>query len=246
MRKIIVGMLSVGVLCFAAAGVSWVQAGDETTKTEARNVDEQQELKDASDTMAEIMSIPEDGIPESMLSGAAAIAVVPDVIKASFVAGARHGDGVIVVRTDKGGWSAPVFIELTGGSIGLQAGVQSTDVVLVFKNRDAAYKVLNGEFTLGADGSVAAGPVGREASAGTGAKLDHEVYSYSRAKGLFAGVSLDGSKIYLNKDANAEFYGEDFTTAAALVDGDVKVPPEAEAFTKEISKYTAQTQKAQP
>ncbi len=241
MRKIIIGMVSFGFLALGAAAMTtWVWADDTkgtSAKLEKPNVDEKQELLDASTTLKEITSIPEDGIPESMLTGAAAIAVVPDVIKAGFVASGRYGDGVMVVRDAKGGWSAPVFIELTGAGIGLQAGVQSTDVVLVFKNRDAAYKVLNGEFTLGADGSVAAGPVGREASAGTGAKLDHEVYSYSRTKGLFAGVSLDGSKISINNDANMEFYGKD-ATASGIVDGKVKVPAEGTSFVTEVSKYT--------
>jgi lipid-binding SYLF domain-containing protein len=211
-----------------------------TEKKEARDVDEKQEMLDAIDTVKEIIAVPEDGIPQAMLDDAVAIAVVPDVIKASFLAGARHGDGVMVVRNAAGHWSPPVFIELTGGSVGMQAGVQSTDVVLVFKNRDAAQKVLNGEFTLGVDGSVAAGPVGREASAGTGVKLDHEIYSYSRSRGLFAGVSVDGSKITVSMTANAEYYGKEYATAHALVNGKgVRMPAEAEEFVTELSKHTA-------
>lgn len=140
-----------------------VRAGDE--KAEAPAADEQHELQDATDTVKEIIGVPEGGIPHALLDEAAAIAIIPDVVKAGLVAGARHGDGVMVIRQDDGHWSHPMFVDLTGASVGWQAGVEATDVVLVFKNGDAARKVIDGEFTLGADGSIAAGPVGREASA---------------------------------------------------------------------------------
>ncbi|HEU4364111.1 MAG TPA: lipid-binding SYLF domain-containing protein [Candidatus Krumholzibacteria bacterium] len=234
-------LVSAGILLAGAlVAIENVGAGDEgTANKEARSIDEKQELQDATDTMREIIGIPEEGIPQALLSESAAVVVVPDVIKAGFVVGGRHGDGVMVVRTEDGSWSNPVFVELTGASVGWQVGVEATDIVLVFKNRDAAWKVLNGEFTLGADGSVAAGPVGRQASAGTGLKLDHEVYSYSRSRGLFAGVSIDGSKLSVNRDANARFYGEAYADANVLIAAkDLKAPSEAGAFVAELSKHT--------
>jgi len=242
MHKQFVFTMVVGVLALAAVTTSWVAAEDEKSnqqKEAARVVDGKQELLDARDTLKQIMSIPEDGIPQAMLDDAAAIAIIPGVINVAFVAGGRHGDGVMVVRGADGSWSPPLFIDLTGASVGFQAGVQSTDVVLVFKNGDAARKVLNGEFTLGADASIAAGPVGRDVSAGTGLTLDQEVYSYSRSRGVFAGVALDGSKIYVNKDANAEYYGKAYAEANVLVAGKgLKVPAEATAFVTELSQYT--------
>jgi lipid-binding SYLF domain-containing protein len=225
-----------------AAGAAPARADDDATKAkETRNVDEKQELTAANNALQQIVNIKEDGIPEAMLNDAAAIVVVPEVIKVSFIVGARHGDGVMVVRNSDGSWSSPIFVELTGANVGLQAGAQSSDVVLVFKNADAAWKVLDGEFALGADVGVAAGPVGREASAATGAKFDHEIYSYSRSKGVFAGAALDGSKLSVNKQANADYYGAAYADPHAIVSADannLKAPAEARAFCKTVAATT--------
>lgn len=161
----------------------------------------------AARVFQENISIPMRGIPQTLLTNAQAIAIVPDVVKLGFVLAGRRGHGVLVVRNPDGSWSNPVFITLTGGSIGWQAGVQATDVILVFKSRKSVSHVLNGQFTLGADAAVAAGPVGRQAAAATDVELKAEIYSYSRSRGLFAGVALDGSVLSVNANANAAFYG---------------------------------------
>src|SRR5262249_16811056 len=140
------------------------------------------------------------------LRDAQGIAVVPGLIKGGFVVGVRHGRGIVIVKDDNGNWRAPSFITITGGSIGWQAGVQATDVVLVFKTRKSIQGLLSGKFTIGADASAAAGPVGREASAATDATLRAEIYSYSRSRGLFAGAAIDGSMISIDNPLTATYY----------------------------------------
>lgn len=154
----------------------------------------------------EIMAIPLSGIPTSMLADAHGVAIIPNVIRGGFVVGARHGRGVLLVREQTGLWHAPVFITLTGGNIGWQAGVQSTDVILVFRSRRSVDGIMAGRFTIGADAAAAAGPVGRQASAATDRTLNAEILSYSRSRGLFAGVALDGSMIQIDGLATANFY----------------------------------------
>lgn len=161
----------------------------------------------ATRVLRENVAVPMSGIPQALLNNAQAIAIVPDVVKVGFVLAGRRGHGVIVVRNPDGSWSNPVFITLTGGSVGWQVGVQSTDVILVFKSQKSARHVLDGQFTLGADAAVAAGPLGRQAAAATDVELRAEIYSYSRSRGLFAGVSLDGSVMEVDSNANAAFYG---------------------------------------
>ena len=146
---------------------------------------------------------PDKAIPQDLLRNAKAIAVIPDMIKAGFVIGGRRGEGLISVKTRDGTWSNPSFITMTGGSVGFQAGVSSTDVVLVFRTQRGVDSIVRGKFTLGADAAAAAGPVGRNASASTDGQLKAEIYSYSRSRGLFAGVSLDGSALRIDYDANA-------------------------------------------
>lgn len=163
-------------------------------------------VRTSSAVLQEIMAVPLNAIPRAMLEDAEGIAIIPNVLKGSFVIGARHGYGVLLVRAEDRQWHAPAFISLTGGNVGWQVGVQSTDVVLVFKTRKSIEGILSGKFTLGADAAAAAGPVGRNASVGTDAKLSAEIYSYSRSRGLFAGVSLDGSVISVDQFANAAYY----------------------------------------
>ena len=151
--------------------------------------DEESKLLDAIEVLHEINRIPENAIAPHLLKNAHGIAIVPGVIKLGFVVAGRHGQGVICVRNASGGWSNPSFVTLTGGSVGWQAGAQSTDVILVFKSRKSVDAIARGKFTLGADASVAAGPVGRHAEAGTDIQLKSEIYSYSRNRGLFAGVA---------------------------------------------------------
>jgi lipid-binding SYLF domain-containing protein len=141
---------------------------------------------------------------------------MPDVVKAGLVFGGRGGKGLMAVRGSDGTWSNPTFITLGGGSFGFQAGVQSADVVLVFRNRRGVDNIVNGKFTLGADASVAAGPVGRSAQASTDGQLKAEIYSYSRARGLFAGIALDGAVIAIDNRANRRVYGRDVTARMIL------------------------------
>lgn len=185
--------------------------------------------------LKEITSIPLNGIPRSMFSGARGIAIVPNVIKGSFIIGARHGNGVLLVRADNGRWHAPVFISLTGGNVGWQVGVQSTDVILVFKTQKSVDGILSGKFTLGADAAAAAGPVGRQAAAATDERLRAEIYSYSRSRGLFAGVSIDGSVIQVNHLANAAYYRSPGPGQP------VNVPPSAARLVGQVASLTATT-----
>ncbi|GFO60746.1 hypothetical protein GMST_30710 [Geomonas silvestris] len=169
--------------------------------------DSAKDVRDSASVLQTIMKIPEKGIPPVLLRDAQAIVIVPDVIKGAFIVGGRHGTGVVVVRQEGGGWSDPAFVSLTGGSIGWQVGGQSTDVILVFKHRKGVEGLLKGKFTLGADAAVAAGPVGRSAEAATDIMLKSEILSYSRSRGLFAGVSLEGASLQVDEDATAAYYG---------------------------------------
>jgi lipid-binding SYLF domain-containing protein len=173
---------------------------------------------EASRVLGDILRIPEESVPSNLLQEARAIAVIPNVVKAGFVVGGRRGRGLIAVRTRDGTWSHPSFITLTGGSFGFQAGVQSADVILVFRSDRGVDSIVNGKFTLGADASVAAGPVGRSAQASTDEQLKAEIFSYSRARGLFAGVALDGTRLGIDNKSNQAVYGPG-NTARAIFEG---------------------------
>jgi lipid-binding SYLF domain-containing protein len=147
-------------------------------------------------------------IPHDLISKYEGIVIIPRMINAGLVVGGKRGKGVAIVKLDDGKWSDPVFITFTGGSVGPQIGVQSVDLVLVFRHKGVLAKVKNGDFTIGGDISAAAGPVGRSSSANTDYKLEAEVYSYSRSRGLFAGISINGSSLAIDKDANHAYYGE--------------------------------------
>lgn len=175
---------------------------------------EDERAANAVRVLTEIQKIPEQGIPDKLLDEGKAIIVIPDTLKAGLVFGGRRGHGLMSVKTADGTWSNPVFIKLTGGSIGFQAGVQSSDVVLVFRNDRNLDNIVNGKFTLGADAGVAAGPVGRNASASTDGQLKAEIWSWSRARGLFAGVALDGAVLQIDDDANVAVYGSAATPRA--------------------------------
>ncbi len=163
-------------------------------------------ISEASEVLEEIMSIPEKGIPPALLKNAQGIAIIPGVIKVGLIIGGRHGSGILSIRDENGNWTNPSFITITGGSIGWQIGAKSTDIILVFKTRKSISNIMKGQFTLGADVAIAAGPVGRSAEAATDAQLKAEIYSYSRSRGLFAGISLEGAALSIDDKANAEFY----------------------------------------
>ena len=164
-------------------------------------------LQDAYDVMDELEDIPSKGIPPKLLSEAQAIAIIPRVVKAGFIIGGRGGHGVVLTKDANGQWGNPTFVNLGGASFGFQAGVQSTDVVLLFRHKKTLERVLEGrrKITLGADASIAAGPVGRQAEAGTDLRLQSEILSYSRSRGLFAGVALDGAMIGHDERANSAY-----------------------------------------
>ncbi|MEP7184816.1 MAG: lipid-binding SYLF domain-containing protein [Rhodanobacter sp.] len=190
--------------------------------------------------LADIMQAPDKAIPQDLLRDAKAIAVIPDLLKVGFVFGGRRGEGLISVKSPNGTWSNPSFITMTGGSIGFQAGVSSTDVVLIFRTQRGVDSIVRGKFTLGADASAAAGPVGRTATAATDEQLRAEIYSYSRARGLFAGVALDGSALRIDYDANAAVYGAGVTPRRIFEGGVSNVPTPVVDFRDRLEEYTSQ------
>ncbi|HEV3344381.1 MAG TPA: lipid-binding SYLF domain-containing protein [Pirellulales bacterium] len=171
----------------------------------------------STQVLHDIMGIPMRRIPEALLADAQGIAIIPDVIKVGFVGGIRRGRGVVMVRDRDGDWGLPQFVTLTGGSVGWQAGIQATDVILVFRTKKSIEGLLSGKFTLGAGASVAAGPVGRSAEAATDAELKAEILSYSRGRGVFAGVAIDGSAIEIDGPSHQSYYGSPASVLPAVV-----------------------------
>jgi lipid-binding SYLF domain-containing protein len=189
--------------------------------------------------LKEIMMAPDKRVPANLIQDAQAIAVIPDVIKAGLIIGGRHGVGLISVKGASGTWSNPSYVSMTGGSIGFQIGVQSTDAILVFRTQRGVDSIVHGKFTLGADASVAAGPVGRDAHAATDAQLKAEIYSYSRSRGLFAGVALDGSVLAIDNDANQAVYGDGMTPRRIFAGEVSNVPNAIVDFRDRLEEYTA-------
>ena len=202
---------------------------------------EETRVMDATDVVDQLLRIPEQGVPSALLSRAYAVAVIPRVIKVGFGLGAHYGKGVLVVRQDDNSWSNPAFIRVTGGSFGFQAGAQSTDIILVFKTRSSVDGITNGKLTLGADASIAAGPVGRSAGAATDMTFRSEVYSYSRSRGLFAGVALEGAGVTMDRKANAAFYGSAQITPEQIFESSGNAAPAA--ANQFVQVLTAQTQR---
>src|SRR6201996_1656090 len=185
-------------------------------------------LQSASETLSEIMATPDKGIPQSILAGASCVVVIPHYKKGAFIVGAQYGAGVATCRTPRG-WSAPVFVKLSGGSFGWQIGGQATDLVLVAMNQQGLQAMLKNKFKLGADAAASAGPVGRNAQAGTDWKLNAEFLPYSRSKGLFAGLDLDGTVLSQNADDTRAEYGSDLPFDTVL-EGKQAVPANARPF----------------
>ena len=195
-------------------------------------------LDHAGAVLHEIMSAPDKGIPEEVLEHAKCVAIVPHMLKGGFVFGAENGRGVTTCRTANG-WSAPAFFAITGGSWGLQIGVEGVDLVMIIQNDKGMQRLLSSQFQLGADASAAAGPVGRHASANTDWKLETEVLTYSRARGAFAGLTLTGASIRRDDDSTEAIYGHDITTRRIL-QGEIAVPQEAHAFLDAVRDAKAQ------
>src|SRR5271154_1099858 len=185
------------------------------------------------DVLQSIMSTPDKGIPEEVLSGAKCIVIVPDMLKAGFIFGAKHGRGVASCRTPEG-WSAPAFVSIGGGSWGLQIGVEGVDLVMLVMNDRGLQHLLSSKFAMTGEGSVAAGPVGRHTSAGTDILLNTEVLSYSRSKGAFAGLTLEGAVIEQDNDSTRAIYGHHMMFRSIL-SGKVPAPASAQAFLRAVS-----------
>jgi lipid-binding SYLF domain-containing protein len=175
--------------------------------TSVKSQEKQEDKINAATSVLKDFGKMKESIPGELLKVTEGIIIVPKLINAGFVVAGKRGKGVAMVKLENGTWSNPVFVTITGGSLGLQAGVQAVDLVLIFKSRETLEKIGKGSFTLGGDISVTAGPVGRNSTASTDYKLEAEVYSYSRSKGLFAGISLSGSAIDIDGKANEAFYG---------------------------------------
>ncbi|MEN6440861.1 MAG: lipid-binding SYLF domain-containing protein [Syntrophobacter sp.] len=198
---------------------------------------EQSKAIEATAVLREIMAIPETGIPPQLFRNAYGIAVIPGLLKAGFIVGARYGTGVLSVNRG-GKWSNPVFISMGGGSFGFQIGAQSTDIILVFKSARGVDAVRRGKFTLGADAAVAAGPVGRHAEAGTDIQLKAEIYSYSRSRGLFGGVAIEGAVLSIDHDGDIAFYGAKGANPDDVFAGRVKAPAAAADFRQTLQRYS--------
>ena len=201
--------------------------------------EEDQRARNAVRVLSEIQKIPEQGIPDKLLDEGRAIVVIPDTLKVGLVVAGRRGHGLMSVKNPDGAWSQPVFVKLTGGSVGFQVGVQSADVVMVFRNDRNLENIVNGKITLGADAGVAAGPVGRNASASTDGQLKAEIWSWSRARGLFAGVALDGAVLQIDDDANMAVYGS-AATPRAIFESRAGAPSDAVVgFRDQLEEATA-------
>jgi lipid-binding SYLF domain-containing protein len=199
--------------------------------------DERQRAEKAAAVFAEIMKAPDYQIPKTLLEKARAIAVIPHVVKGAFIVGGKWGKGLVAQRNNDGSWSAPSYIELSGASIGFQIGASATDYILVFTNSEGLEPLLNGKVKLGADASVAAGPVGRTASADTDITLNSAIYSYSRSKGVFAGVALDGAVVSTDDSANNAAYGGEYSAKAILFGNAVSTNQITEVFHKALKTH---------
>ena len=231
-------MAALAAAIFAAAIVNIAQAG---ARKEVR-------LLTATEVLEEVRAMPDVRLPDTLLQHAYGIAVIPDVTKVAFIFGGRHGNGVLSVR-DKltGPWSNPVFVSLTGGSWGFQAGAQSSDIILVFTTKTGIEGIAGGKLTLGADASVATGPVGRQGSAATDVGFNAEIYSYARTRGLFGGIALDGSVISIDRSANAALYHKSGVTASEIFSGQAPVPPDtAQRFLERLAQATGTSVRSSP
>ena len=227
--------LSLLLMCFLGLiGSAW--AGSNREDSVAR-------LQSSVDVLHAIMAAPDKGIPEEVLSNAKCILVVPDLIKGGFIFGGKHGRGVASCRTHEG-WSAPAFVSIGGGSWGLQIGVEGVDLVMLVMNDQGFQHLLTSKFQLSGEGSAAAGPIGRHASAGTDWKMNTEMLTYSRSKGAFAGLTLEGAVVQQDDDSTRAIYGKHLTFRNIL-SGKVSTPQSADAFMKAVSDAGRQAQIAE-
>jgi len=227
------------VICLAAVvclSVFAFAAGESTKESKASD-----RAQAAADVLNEIQAAPDKGIPQEVLGSAQCVAVVPSMLKGGFIVGGKYGRGLASCRTAKG-WSAPAFFIVEGGSFGFQIGGQAVDLVMLVMNNEGMNHLLSSKFALGADASVAAGPVGRHAEANTDWKMRAEVLTYSRTRGIFAGVSLNGAVVKQDKDSTREFYGHMVSFPASLK-GEVDPPAAANAFLSSLAKWAQEAAK---
>ena len=222
-------------LALALSSSAMLLAGDTATER----------MSDATNVFTEIMSTPDRGIPQDLLEKAHCIAIVPGLKQAAFVVGGKFGKGFVLCRQKGGGWGSPAAIRVEGGSVGFQIGGSSTDVVMLVMNERGLRRLLEDKFTLGGEATVAAGPVGRSTAANTDAQLSAEILSWSRSKGLFAGIALQGATLRPDEDANKEMYGAKLTNKEILT-GDVKRPSAAGPLNAALSKYSFREAKDTP
>jgi lipid-binding SYLF domain-containing protein len=221
-------LLAVGVLCLLLPAASLTAQAKETGR-----------IAEATLAFQDIMAIPDKTVPEYLLRDAAGIAIIPGVVKVGFIVGGEYGRGLLMIKDAEGTWSNPIFITLSAGSIGWQLGAQSADFVLVFKTKRSVDSVLADNLTLGVDVAAAAGPLGRRAQASTDMQLKAEIYSYSRSRGFFAGLSLDGTLIQIDDEANAAFYHEKYISPRDIqARKDFNLPAEAVKLKQTISDNT--------
>jgi SH3 domain-containing YSC84-like protein 1 len=236
------------LLCFSTPLISHAQdtktqdtQSSTDTKTSEPDTKAATRVQEAGTVLDEIQAAPDQRIPEEILGSADCVAVVPSLLNGGFVFGGRYGKGVASCRTEKG-WSAPAFFMIGGGSFGLQIGGQATDVVMLIMNKEGMNNLLASKFKLGADASAAAGPVGRHAAADTDWKMRAQVLTYSRSRGLFAGLELNGAVIKQDKDSTREFYGRMVPFKTALK-GEVEAPKDAYPFLSTLAKWAQQAAK---
>lgn len=226
---------------FAAACLTCASASAQKKRSAAaggkRAADASRHSREAAEVLRKVMSVPEKEIPRDLLESAEAVAICPGVLKAAFIVGGRKGDCVISRRTLKRQWSSPIFYNLAGGSVGLQAGGAKTDYVLLFMNEDALKGLMGDKFELGGEAEATAGPVGRAAGASTNARFTAGIITYSRSKGLFGGLSLKGVAITPDNDLNEAFYGK---KASELIESraDANPPTQVRAFPLELARYS--------
>jgi len=226
-RKLLV--LGAGILLLAS--VAWTKEKDQS--------DIEKRIDNAAKVLNEIMATPDKSIPDKVMNEAKCIAVIPSMVKIAIGFGGSHGKGIATCRTDSGRWSAPAPITITGGSWGLQLGGQAVDLVMVVTNDQGMQHLLSSKFKIGADASAAAGPVGRDAGADTDWKMKAEVLTYSRARGVFAGIDLNGSAVTQDKDETRILYGK-FVPFTEIFEGQVQAPESAETFLTAVRKYAGQ------
>lgn len=228
--------LAAAVVALVMSSGPWVNKSSASTKSDDETT---KRLNAAADVMRDIMAAPDKGIPHDLLDKAACAVIVPNVKKGAFIIGAKYGRGFIVCRNRNGrGWSAPGAVKVEGGSVGFQIGGSETDVIMLLMNEGAIEKLLSSKFTIGGDASVAAGPVGRTSSAKTDAQLHAELLSYSRSRGLFAGVSLDGATLRPDDDANKDMYGRQMSNKDVVL-GNVKPSRSAARLLAELNKHSS-------